>query len=667
MRTGTVPATSIDELCINTIRTLAMDAVEQAKSGHPGTPMGLAPLGYLLFTEVLEHNPANPSWPDRDRFVLSTGHASMLLYSLLHLTGYDLSLEDLKHFRRWGSKAPGHPEFGVTPGVEVTTGPLGQGFASAVGFALAEALLAARFNRPGHEIVDHRTMVVCGDGDMMEGISSEAASLAGNLGLGKLLAFYDDNHISIEGSTDLAFCEKVAHRFEDYGWHVQDLHEEISLDDIRVAIERAEAVADRPSLIVLRTHIGFGSPNKQDSAEAHGAPLGEDEVLLTKRNLGWPSEEPFFIPQEALTRFRRAQERGRELESKWNDGLDAYREAYPELAEELERVLAGELPEGWANALPRFEPPQSLATRQASGKILNALAPRLPELVGGAADLAPSTETYLEGQGDIVCGAIAGRNLHFGVREHAMGAIVNGMTLHGGLRPYGATFFVFSDYMRPAIRLAALMECPSIFVLTHDSFHLGEDGPTHQPIEHLASFRAMPNVLVLRPADANETAEAWRLAILERRRAALLVLTRQKLPVLEGTGAGARRGAYVVAETSGGPELVLVASGSEVSLALDAAKLLERVATRVVSMPSWELFAEQDEAYREEVLPGDVPTLAVEAASTFGWRSYADDAVGIDRFGASAPAVVLAERFGFTAEAVAERARALLARRKESR
>ncbi len=663
MRVGAEPAISVDELSINTIRTLAMDAVEQAKSGHAGTPMGLAPLGYLLFTEVLKHNPANPGWPDRDRFVLSAGHASMLLYSLLHLTGYDLSLEDLKRFRQWGSKAPGHPEYGLTPGVEMTTGPLGQGFASAAGFALAEALLAARFNRPGHTIVDHRTVVVCGDGDMMEGVSSEAASLAGNLGLGKLLAFYDDNHITIEGSTDLAFCEKVAHRFSDYGWHVQDLHEQISLADIRAAIERAEAVSDRPSLIVLRTHIGFGSPNKQDSAEAHGAPLGEEEVLLTKRGLGWPSEEPFFVPPEALAHFRRAGERGAELESGWNAALDAYREAHPELSEELARVLVGELPAGWEKALPHFERGLSIATRQASGRVLNALAAKLPELVGGAADLAPSTETYLEGQGDIVCDAIAGRNLHFGVREHAMGAIVNGMALHGGLRPYGATFFVFSDYMRPAIRLAALMECPSIFVLTHDSFHLGEDGPTHQPIEHLASFRAMPNVLVLRPADAKETAEAWRLALLERRRPTLLVLTRQKLPVLEGTGAGVRRGAYVVTETGAGPQLVLVATGSEVSLALDAAKLLGDVATRVVSMPSWELFAEQDGAYRQEVLPAGVPTLAVEAASTFGWRSHADEVVGLDRFGASAPAAVLAQQFGFTPEAVAERARALLASR----
>ena len=650
----------VDQLCINTIRTLAMDAVQKADSGHPGTPMGLAPLGYLLWTKHLKHNPGNPFWPDRDRFVLSAGHASMLLYALLHLTGYDLSLEDIKEFRQWGSRTPGHPERGRTPGVEVTTGPLGQGLANAVGMAIAERMLADRCNRPGHEVVDHRTYVIASDGDMMEGISSEACSLAGNLRLGKLTVFYDDNHITIEGSTELAFCEKVDERFRSYGWHVLRIADGNDLDEVERVIGDARAEPSRPTLVVVRTHIGYGSPHKQDTAAAHGIPLGEDEVRATKQNFGWRYEEPFTIPAEALAVFRVAVEKGNAAEQEWRERFGKYAAAYPELAAEFQRTLARELPRGWDKALPTFEAGGDIATRAASGAVLNAIAGTVPELVGGSADLAPSTDTYLKGYGDVTCGAFGGRNFHFGVREHAMAAVLNGMTAHRGFRVFGGTFLIFSDYMRPAVRLAALEELPVVFVYSHDSIGLGEDGPTHQPIEHLASLRAIPNLLLLRPADANETAAAWRLALERDDGPTALVLTRQKLPVLKPGGA-VERGAYVMED---GSDVVLIGTGSEVSVCLEARKLLngQGVSARVVSMPSWKLFREQSKGYRDEVLPPGIPRLAVEAAATFGWREWADDAVGIDHFGASAPGEVLFEKFGFTPENIAERARKLVRR-----
>ncbi|MBI3001704.1 MAG: transketolase, partial [Deltaproteobacteria bacterium] len=616
--------------------------------------------------------PQNPSWPDRDRFILSAGHASMLLYSLLHLTGYDLPLEELKQFRQWGSKCPGHPEYGHTPGVETTTGPLGQGFATGVGMAIAEKFLAQHFNSPGHTIVDHYVYAICSDGDLMEGVASEAASLAGNLRLGKLIYFYDDNRITIEGSTDLAFCENVARRFDAYGWHLQQVEDGNDTEAIGKAIETAKREDERPSLIMVRTHIAYGSPNKQDTAAAHGAPLGEEEIKLTKKNLGWPLEPTFYISDEALSHFRQAVAGGKHWEEKWQEKFAAYSESRPELAAEWRRVMSGELPEAWSNAIPAFRPDEGpMATREASGKVLNALSPHLPTLIGGSADLAPSTDTYLKGKGDITCHGFSGRNLHFGVREHAMGAILNGMALHGGVIPYGGTFLVFSDYMRPAIRLAALMGIWVVFIFTHDSIALGEDGPTHQPIEHLTGLRAIPGLVVLRPADANETAMSWRVA-LERRRAIALVLTRQKVPALDPErypiGEGVTRGAYVLAEAEGGPpDMVLVASGSEVQIVLEARKRLmaKGVRARVVSMPAWELFDEQGPEYRERVLPAGVPKLAVEAGVPLGWRDYVGekgDVVGLNRFGASAPGNVVMEKLGFNVENVVQRALALLQR-----
>jgi transketolase len=664
--------TELDQLCVNTIRALAMDGVQKAKSGHPGMPMGAADMAYVLWTRFLKHNPTDPQWPNRDRFILSAGHGSMLLYGLLHLSGYDLPLEELKNFRQLGSRTPGHPEHGLTPGVETTTGPLGQGFANGVGMALAERFLAANFNRSGFPIFDHYTYVIASDGDLMEGISHEAASLAGHLGLSKLICLYDDNQISIEGSTDLTFTEDVAARFRAYDWHVQEV-EGHDRREIEAALRSAQEETERPSLIISQTHIAYGSPGKQDAAGAHGAPLGEEEVRETKKALGWPHEAQFRIPDEALTVFRRAVERGREAQSRWRELFDRYAKDYAQEAALLERLWAGELPDGWEDGLPVFSPADGpLATRKASGAVLNAIADGLPTLIGGSADLAPSNKTMLKGYDDFQKETPAGRNLHFGVREHAMGAILNGMALHGELIPYGGTFLVFTDYMRPPIRLAAMMDLPVVYVWTHDSVWIGEDGPTHQPIEHLAALRAVPNLTLIRPADANETAAAWRVALEHGDGPTGLVLTRQSLPVLFETRLDASktvaRGGYVLVDSSGEPNLILIASGSEVHLALEARDLLSRkgVGVRVVSMPSWELFEAQPESYRKSVLlPEVMARLAIEAAVPLGWERYvgAEGAMmGLDRFGASAPYRDLMEKLGFTAEAVAERALQLLGR-----
>jgi transketolase len=672
-KTATINGVALDQLCINTVRTLAMDAVQQADSGHPGTPMALAPLSYVLWTKHLRYDTKNPQWAGRDRFVLSCGHASMLLYSLLYLTGYDLSLDELKRFRQWGSKTPGHPEYGHTPGVETTTGPLGQGFGNAVGMALARARLAAEFNRSGHEIIQHKIYVLASDGDMMEGVSHEAASLAGHLKLGNLIVFYDDNHITIDGPTSLAFSDDTAKRFSAYGWHVQRVEDGNDLAALNRAIRRAQRVTDRPALIIVRTHIAYGSPHKQDTAAAHGSPLGVEEVKLTKQNLGWPYEEPFTVPDQALACWRRAVRRGKRLENAWRRAWDAYAAHDPELARELERRLAGELPPGWDAALPSFAGQPPMATRAASGKVLNAVASKLPELIGGSGDLTPSNDTYLTDAGDFGPEHRGGRNLHFGVREHAMGSVLNGMALHGGVIPYGGTFLIFSDYMRPPMRLAAMMGLKVIYVFTHDSIGLGEDGPTHQPIEQLAGLRSVPHLVVIRPADAAETAEAWRTAIAHRGGPVALVLTRQKLTVLDrqvlAPAVGLARGAYVLAEASGeAPRAVLLASGSEVDLALAARATLEAggVPTRVVSAPSLELFAAQPAAYRDQVLPPGVPCrVAVEAAHPQPWYRWVGDhgaVVGLTRFGASAPYQRVYEELGITAAAVAERARALLGR-----
>jgi len=664
---------ALDALCINSLRVLAMDAVEQAKSGHPGTPMGLAPLAYLLWSRHLRHNPADPAWPGRDRFVLSCGHASMLLYGLLHLSGYDLSLDDLRQFRQWESRTPGHPEHGLTPGVETTTGPLGQGLGNAVGMALASTHLAALFDRPGHTVCDQRIFFIASDGDLMEGISHEAASLAGHLGLGRLVGFYDDNHITIDGSTSLAYSDDVARRFEAYGWQVQRLEDGNDLEALERATRAAIAETSRPSLVLVRTHIGYGSPHKQDTAEAHGAPLGAEEVRLTKAALGWPWPEAFYVPEEARAEWLHCRERGAKLQAEWEARWQAYARAHPEAARELERRRHAQLPPGWEEDLPRFGPAEpAMATREASGKVLNALAPRLPELVGGSADLAPSNNTLLRLSGNFSRSAPAERNLRFGVREHGMGAVLNGMALFGGVIPYGGTFLIFSDYMRPSIRLAALMGLHVLYVFTHDSIGLGEDGPTHQPVETLTALRCIPNLVVLRPADAAETAAAWSFAIRRRGGPVALVLTRQKLaslPAAAGEG-GVERGGYVLTDATGGPpELLLLASGSEVGLVLEASRLLREVRTRVVSMPSHELFAAQPASYRDAVLLPGVRRLAVEAAHPLSWARWLapeDDVVGIERFGASAPAAKLFEAFGFTPTAVAARASALLQRSRDS-
>ncbi|GAB4499362.1 MAG: transketolase [Anaerolineales bacterium] len=646
---------------INTLRFLSADGVQNANSGHPGLPMGAAAMAYTIWTRHLRHNPRNPKWKGRDRFILSGGHGSMLLYSLLHLTGYDLSLEQIQNFRQWGSITPGHPEYGLTPGVEVTTGPLGQGFANGVGMAIAASHLAATFNKPGHEIIDPYIYAIVTDGDLMEGVASEAASLAGHLSLGRLIYLYDDNKISIDGSTDLAFTEDRAKRFEAYGWHIQRVDDGNDVDAIDAAIKAAKT-DPRPSLILCRTIIGFGSPNRQGTQKAHGEPLGDEELNAAKDNLGWPKEPRFLIPEDVLAFYRKAIDRGRELEADWKMRHEAYSRLFPELGAEFNRrVLMGKLPEGWESALPTFPAdPKGMATRAASGKVINAIAAKLPELIGGSADLAPSNNTKIDGVPAFQKDSPVGRNFHFGVREHAMGSILNGMAVFGGVIPYGATFLVFADYMRAAVRLAALSHYPSIFIFTHDSVGLGEDGPTHQPIEHLTSLRLIPNLVVIRPADANETAQAWKVAIARRDGPTVLALTRQNVPALESP-ALVEKGAYVLKDF-GTPEIILMASGSEVSLILGAAQKLadEGKGVRVVSFPSWELFEKQDEAYRESVLPKNIQKrLAVEAGSSLGWERYAKSTISIDRFGASAPAKVIFEKLGFTVENVMAKAKEL--------
>jgi transketolase len=656
---------------INTLRFLSADMVQQANSGHPGLPMGCAAIAYTIWTRHLRHNPRNPSWPGRDRFILSGGHGCALLYSLLHLTGYDLPLKELKRFRQWGSLTPGHPEYGHTPGVEVTTGPLGQGFANGVGMAIAQAHLAAEFNQPGFDIFDNYIYAIVTDGDLMEGITAEAASLAGHLKLGRLIYLYDDNRISIDGSTDITFTEDRAARFEAYGWHVQRVADGNDVDAIDAANINARS-DPRPSLIVCRTTIGFGSPNRQGTNKVHGEPLGDEELAAAKQNLGWPVEPRFHIPEDVLAHFRQAVEKGHETEAGWRSRLEAYRAAFPEKAAELERRLNGQLPTGWDSTLPQFPAdPKGTATRLASAKVLNALTGKLPELLGGSADLAPSNKTWLDGFPAFQAAAPEGRNFHFGVREHAMGAVVNGMAVFGGLIPYGATFLTFSDYMRTPIRLSAHSGYPSIWVFTHDSIGVGEDGPTHQPVEHLASLRAIPGLVVVRPADANETAVAWKVAISRRSGPTVLALTRQNVPTLDRSlyapADGLERGAYVLADLGeGDPELVLMASGSEVRLVVEAGLRLaaEAVSLRLVSFPSWELFASQSMEYRESVLPSYIKNrLAVEAGVTLGWERWVGGhglVVGIDCYGASAPYQTIYRELGLTVEAIAEKALALL-------
>ena len=666
---------NIDELCINTIRTLAMDAVQKAQSGHPGAPMALAPLAYVLWTRFLRYNPRNPKWFNRDRFVLSNGHASMLQYAVLHLAGYDVTVDDIKSFRQWGSKTPGHPEHARTAGIETTTGPLGQGIMNAVGMAMAQAHLAAVFNRPGHEIVDHYTYAFMSDGDLMEGASHEAASLAGHFGLGKLICVYDDNHISIEGPTELTYTDDAAKRFEAYHWHVENLGDRANdLEAITGALKRAQDEKERPSLVILRTHIGYGAPHRQDTREAHGEPLGEEEVRLTKKFYGWPEDARFLVPEEVYRHMRRAIESGAEYESDWTRRLDAYERAYPELAARLEEAILQKLPDGWDAQLPVFAPSEGpMATRDAGGNALRAIAAKVPWIMGGSGDLSPSTKTLLGEQGYFERGTHANRNLTYGVREHVMCGASSGMYLHGGVRPFAATFFIFTDYARPAMRLAALMELPVIYVMTHDSIGLGEDGPTHQPIEHLASFRAMPNMCVIRPADANEAVFAWRAAMMRKEGPTVIVLTRQKVPVFDRTKAagaeGLLKGAYVLAKENGAaPQAILIGTGSEVQLALGAKEKLaaEGIDARVVSMPSWEIFRRQTQDYRDSVLPPRVKArLAVEAGSALGWSEWVGDTgdvIAMTTFGASAPAKDNFSHFGFTVENVVERARRLVER-----
>ena len=672
--TPVAAARDLEKLCIDTVRVLSADAVQKANSGHPGTPMAIAPMGHVLWSRIMSYDPGNPDWPNRDRFVLSAGHACMLQYSFLYLTGYDLSLDDIKQFRQLHSKTPGHPEYGLTPGIEITTGPLGQGFANGIGMAIAEKQLAARFNKPGFELFNYTIYAICSDGDMMEGVSSEAASLAGALGLGNIVYLYDDNHISIEGDTAITFREDVAKRFEAYGWHVQVLADGNDIGAIEEAIQRAQRETSRPSLIKIRTHIAYGSPNKVDTAGAHGSPLGADEVKAVKKFFGFDPDQSFVVADEVLQYYRAAGARGKAAQEKWNQLFDGYKQQYPELAAEYELAVKGQLPQGWEKKLPRFQLSDGkegkLSTRVASGKALNAIAAALPGLTGGAADLAPSTETHLKDYGAFSADDPGGRNFHFGVREHAMGSILNGMAVTKGIIPFGATFLLFSEYMRPPIRLAAIMKIRPIFVYTHDSIGLGEDGTTHQPVEQLASLRSIPNITLIRPADANETSLAWKMALQHQGGPVVLVFTRQNIPIIE-TGkykseGDLSRGAYILSEPDRAPELILIATGSEVELILQAQlKLKENgIAARVVSMPSWELFEKQEEGYKQRVLPkGIKKRLAVEAASPMGWHKYITDEgdmIGMVRYGESAPAGDLYKEFGFTVDNVVKRAKALL-------
>ena len=661
----------IEQLGINTVRVLSIDAVQKANSGHPGTPMGIAPIGHVLWAHTMNYNPNNPEWPNRDRFILSAGHACMLQYSFLYLTGYDLSLDDIKNFRQLHSKAAGHPEFGLINGVDVTTGPLGQGFANGVGFAIAQKHLAARYNKPGFDLFDYRVYAICSDGDIMEGVTAEAASLAGHLKLGNMIYFYDDNHISIEGDTALAFNEDVAKRFEAYGWHVQEVSDGNDLKALTVAVRNAQQETERPSLIKVRTHIGFGSPNKVDKASAHGSPLGEDEVKLVKKGFGFDPEQFFEVPDEVIKYYRAKGDEGMDLEQKWNDLYHSYKERYPELAAQYDQERSTKLPENWKDNLPVFSAADGkVATRKASGKVLNAIAASLPSLVGGSADLAPSTDTNLDKYGSFTAEDRSGRNFHFGIREHGMGAALNGIALTKGMIPYGATFLIFSEYMRPPIRLAAIMKIRPIFIYTHDSIGLGEDGTTHQPVEQLISLRSIPNLVVIRPADANETAQAWRVAIEHSGGPVALVLTRQNIPVLDQqkytSAAELEKGAYILSDSENEPDIILIGTGSEVSLLMQTQEKLkeESISARVISMPSWELFEKQDESYKEKVFPKTMKKrLAVEAGSTLGWHKYVTDEgdiIGMTTFGESAPAEELYKVFGFTVDNVIKKAKALI-------
>ncbi|MDR2562133.1 MAG: transketolase [Holophagales bacterium] len=655
---------TIESRCIDTIRCLSMDAIQKANSGHPGAPMGLAPAGYVLWTQVLRHSPSNPNWINRDRFVLSCGHASMLLYSLLYLSDYGLQLDDIRNFRQLGSKTPGHPELGPTLGIETTTGPLGQGIGNAVGMAIAERWLANKFNQPNHKIIDHRTLVFAGDGDLMEGLAMEAASLAGHLGLEKLIVLWDDNRITIEGGTELAISEDIKARHEAQGWRVLEADGN-DIETISNAFRVAKEPCGKPTLIACKTIIGFPSPNKKNSEASHGAPLGKDEVKATKLAMGWDPEADFFVPEEVLDEFKKCKQRGTELEAAWNVEFESYRTNFPQLAAELASVLKGDLGSAWEVALPSFKAGDNLATREASGRILNTVAAHVQQLMGGSSDLGPSNNTIIKGGGEFNK-TESGRNFHFGVREHAMGAIMNGMCIHGGPRCYGGTFLVFCDYMRPSIRMAALMKLPVIYVFTHDSIGVGEDGPTHQPIEQIMSMRMIPGLVVIRPADATETIAAWNAALKKTNGPTALILSRQKLPVLDaGKTANARRGGYILEEptTSSAPQVILAATGSEVHVALKAHRTLEvqGISARVVSLPSWEIFEEQDTAYRQSVFPPDIPVVSIEAGVTLGWQRYADASIGIDQFGASAPAEVLFEKFGITADRLANAANHLLA------
>jgi transketolase len=663
-------STDLAQKCINTIRFLAADAVQKANSGHPGLPMGMADVAYVLWTQAMKYNPANPDWVDRDRFILSAGHGSMLLYSMLYLTGYPMTLDEIEHFRQWGSKTPGHPEYDLAAGVETTTGPLGQGFANGVGMALATRMLAARYNVHGHKIVDHKIYAIVSDGDMMEGISSEAASLAGHLGLSELIYLYDDNKISLVGPTDWSFTEDVGARFRAYNWFVQEVNA-YDHDAVATAIQAAQVESERPSLILTRSHIGYGAPHKQDTADAHGSPLGQAEVDGAKEALGWPVEPTFLVPDDVLAHMQRAIEKGQAAEKEWAARFEAYRAEYPKLAAEFEQRMRGELPEGWDADLPTYAgASKAIATRNASGEAINAIAPRLPALIGGAADLASSTKTLIGDEKHVSKGDFDARNIRFGVREHAMGGMLNGIALHGGFVPFGGTFLTFSDYMRPSVRLAALMEAHVIYVWTHDSVWLGEDGPTHQPVEHAAALRTIPNLTVIRPSDATETAEAWRYAVAHDGPVAML-FTRQGVPVIDrekyAPASNLAQGAYVLADADGTPDVILIATGSEVSLALEAREILvkEGVGARVVSMPSWELFEAQPQAYKESVLPPEITArMAIEAGVSMGWDRYTGPKgvmYGIDHFGASAPYKVLMEQWGFTGPAIAKRALELLA------